>query len=51
MTVTKDSHIFLDKAPVTVDDVAFKLKAILTTPNKGLVANEDGAVGLVVLYQ
>jgi hypothetical protein len=47
MTVTKDSHIFLDKTPVTLDDVAFKLKAILTTPNKGLVVNEDGNVGLV----
>ena len=49
LTVTKDSHIFLDKTPVTLDDLAFKLKAMLTTPDKGVVVNADGATeGIVV---
>ena len=43
LTVTKDSHIFLDKTPVTLDDLAFKLKAIPTAPDKGVVVNANGA--------
>ena len=50
MTVTKDSQIFLDKTPVTLDDMAFKLKAMLTTADKGVVVNADSAApeGIVV---
>ena len=50
LTVTKDSHIFLDKVPVTLDDMAFKLKAMLTTADKGVVVNADSAApeGIVV---
>jgi biopolymer transport protein ExbD len=50
LTITKDSHIFLDKTPATLDDMAFKLKAMLTTPDKGVVVNADGAApeGIVV---
>jgi biopolymer transport protein ExbD len=50
LTVTKDSHLFLDKTPVTLDDMAFKLKAMLTTADRGVVVNADSAApeGIVV---
>ena len=50
LTVTKDSHLFLDKVPVTLDDMAFKLKAMLTTADKGVVVNADSGApeGIVV---
>jgi biopolymer transport protein ExbD len=50
MTVTKDSHIFLDKTQVSLDDLAFRLKAMLTTADLGVVVNADSAApeGIVV---
>src|ERR1700729_1202401 len=43
LTVCRDSHLFLDKTAVTLDDMAFKLKAMLTTPDKDVAVNADSA--------
>jgi biopolymer transport protein ExbD len=50
LTVTKDSHLFLDKTPVSLDDLALKLKGMLHPEDKGVVVNADGAApeGIVV---
>jgi len=50
LTVTKDSHIFLDKTPVTLQNMAFTLKAMLTGGDLGVVVNADSAApeGVVV---
>jgi biopolymer transport protein ExbD len=40
MTVTKDSHVFLDKTPVTLDTLAFALKPMLQG-DPGVVVNAD----------
>ncbi len=43
LTVTKDSKIFLDKTPVTVDTMVSVLKPMLSTEDHGLVVNADTA--------
>ena len=45
LTVTKDSHILLDKTPVTLENMAFTLKAMLRRAggDEGVVVNADGA--------
>jgi biopolymer transport protein ExbD len=50
LTITKDSHIFVDKTPVALDDVAFRLKPMLTGGYRGVVVNADSAApeGIVV---
>jgi biopolymer transport protein ExbD len=50
LTITKDSHIFLDKTPTTLAGMAFALKAMLPGHNPGMVVNADSAApeGLVV---
>jgi biopolymer transport protein ExbD len=40
MTVTKDSHVFLDKTPVTLENLAFALKPMLQG-DPGVVVNAD----------
>src|SRR5665213_884326 len=42
LTVTKDSHLFLDKTPVSLDDLALKLKGMLHTDDRGGVGNGGG---------
>ena len=50
MTITRDSHIFLDKTPTTLSTLAFALKAMLTGHDPGIVVNADNAApeGIVV---
>jgi biopolymer transport protein ExbD len=50
MTITKDSHIFLDKTPVNLATMAFTLKPMLDPNDPGLVVNADSAApeGVVV---
>jgi biopolymer transport protein ExbD len=43
MTVTKDSKIYLDKTPVTLATMAFVLKSMLSTEDRGMVVNADTA--------
>jgi biopolymer transport protein ExbD len=44
LTITRDSHIFLDKTPVTLETMAFTLKAMLRQAgDPGVVVNADGA--------
>jgi biopolymer transport protein ExbD len=43
MTVTKESKIFLDKTPVTLPTMAFVLKTMLSTQDRGVVVNADSA--------
>jgi len=45
LTVTKDSHILLDKTPVTLENMAFTLKAMLQRAggDAGVVVNADSA--------
>ncbi len=43
LTVTKDSKIFLDKTPVTLDTMASVLKPMLSAEDHGLVVNADRA--------
>jgi biopolymer transport protein ExbD len=43
MTVTKESKIFLDKTPVTLATMAFVLKTMLSTQDRGVVVNADSA--------
>ncbi|MGH7840898.1 MAG: ExbD/TolR family protein [Candidatus Binataceae bacterium] len=50
LTVTKDSRIFLDKTPATLETLAFTLKALMTGRDPGVVVNADSAApeGVVV---
>jgi biopolymer transport protein ExbD len=50
LTITKDSRIFLDKTPTTLDAMAFTLKAMLNENDQGVVVNADSAApeGIVV---
>ena len=50
LTITKDSKIFLDKTPTTLDAMAFALKAMLNENDPGVVVNADSAApeGIVV---
>jgi biopolymer transport protein ExbD len=49
LTITKDSKIFLDKTPTTLDALAFALKPMLGS-DAGVVVNADSAApeGIVV---
>jgi biopolymer transport protein ExbD len=50
VTITKDSQIFLDKTPVTLEAMAFALKPMLDPGDAGVVVNADSAApeGVVV---
>jgi biopolymer transport protein ExbD len=50
LTITKDSKIFLDKTPTTLETMAFTLKSMLQGQDQGVVVNADGAApeGIVV---
>lgn len=50
LTVTKDSKIFLDKTPTTLDALAATLKQMLPASDQGVVVNADSAApeGIVV---
>jgi biopolymer transport protein ExbD len=51
LTITRDSHIFLDKTPVTLETMAFALKPMLQQAgDPGVVVNADSAApeGIVV---
>jgi biopolymer transport protein ExbD len=50
VTVTKDSRIFLDKTPTTLETMAFALKSMLAGHDRGVVVNADNAApeGIVV---
>jgi biopolymer transport protein ExbD len=41
MTVTRDSHIFLDKTETTLDQLAFVLKPMLQANEQGVIVNAD----------
>jgi biopolymer transport protein ExbD len=43
LTITKDSKIFLDKTPTTLETLAFALKAMLQSQDRGVVVNADSA--------
>jgi biopolymer transport protein ExbD len=43
LTITKDSQIFLDKTPVTLANMAFTLKTMLSGGDPGVVVNADTA--------
>ena len=42
LTVTRDSKVFIDKTPTTLDHLAFALKPLLKTNDLGVVVNADG---------
>jgi biopolymer transport protein ExbD len=42
LTVTRDSKVFIDKTPTTLDQLAFALKPMLKTNDLGVVVNADG---------
>ena len=50
LTVTRDSKIFLDKTPVTLETMAAALKPLLSPQDPGVVVNADSAApeGIVV---
>jgi biopolymer transport protein ExbD len=50
LTVTRDSKIFLDKTPVTLDTMAAMLKPMVSAQDPGMVVNADSAApeGIVV---
>jgi biopolymer transport protein ExbD len=50
LTITKDSHIFLDKTPASLATMAFALKSMLVGRDRGVVVNADSAApeGIVV---
>ena len=50
LTVTRDSKLFLDKTPVTLETMAATLKPMLTPEDPGVVVNADSAApeGIVV---
>jgi biopolymer transport protein ExbD len=41
LTVTRDSHLFLDKTPVTLATIAATLKSMLSAQDPGIVVNAD----------
>ncbi len=41
LTVTRDSHLFLDKTPVTLATMAATLKSMLSAQDPGIVVNAD----------
>jgi len=41
LTVMRDSHLFIDKTPTTLEQLAFVLKPLLKTSEVGLVVNAD----------
>jgi biopolymer transport protein ExbD len=43
LTITKESKIFLDKTPTTLEAMAFALKAMLSQNDLGIVVNADSA--------
>ena len=43
LSITKDSKIYLDKTPTTLDSMAFTLKQMLTGRDPGLVINADSS--------
>jgi biopolymer transport protein ExbD len=50
LTVTRDSKLFLDKTPVTLETMAAALKPMLSAQDPGMVVNADSAApeGIVV---
>ncbi|HTW86716.1 MAG TPA: biopolymer transporter ExbD [Candidatus Binataceae bacterium] len=50
LTITRDSKIFLDKTPVTLDTMAVMLKPMVSATDPGMVVNADSAApdGIVV---
>jgi biopolymer transport protein ExbD len=42
LTVTRDSKVYIDKTPTTLDQLAFVLKPLLKTNDLGVVINADG---------
>ena len=50
LTVTHDSHIFIDKTPTTLEQLAFVLKPLLKASDAAVVVNadSDAAEGTVV---
>jgi biopolymer transport protein ExbD len=42
LTITRDSKVFIDKIPTTIDQLAFVLKPLLKTNDLGVVVNADG---------
>lgn len=43
LTITKDSKIFLDKTPATLETITFALKAMLQGQDRGVVVNADSS--------
>ena len=41
LTVTHDNHIFIDKTPTTLEQLAFALKPLLKANDLGVVVNAD----------
>ena len=50
LTITRDSHVFIDKTPATMEQLASVLKSLLKSSDRGVVVNADGAApeGVVV---
>ena len=50
LTVTRDNHIFIDKTPATLEQLAFVLKPLLKTNDLAVLVNadSDAAEGTVV---
>jgi biopolymer transport protein ExbD len=50
LTITADSHIFVDKTPATIENLAFVLKPMLSRSDPGVVVAADSAApeGVVV---
>jgi biopolymer transport protein ExbD len=50
LTIMRDSRIFLDKTPTTLDRLADTLKSMLPASDRGVVVNADSAApeGIVV---
>ena len=42
LTITRDSKVFIDKTPTTLDQLAFALKPLLKPSDPGVVVNADG---------
>jgi biopolymer transport protein ExbD len=42
LTVTRDSKVFIDKTPTTLDQLAFALRPLLKSNDLGVVVNADG---------
>jgi biopolymer transport protein ExbD len=41
LSITHDNHIFIDKTPTTLDQLAFALKPLLKSNDLGVVVNAD----------